>query len=819
MATPVSSPSPSTAGGAGYFVDQKKGEVNELKQLLKNINIERDINKKRDIIKKVIAYMTLGIDVSRLFTDMIMAIETRDMVIKKLVYFYLTHYARKQPELAIMCINTLRRDCENEDPMVRGLALRSLCGLGLESVVEYIENPLKKSFTDVSPYVRRTAVMGVLKIFALSPEFVEHGGYLSTLEGMISDIDASVTTNVLMVLEELKLSSGGIEPTTELIMHLLNRLGEFNEWGLNIVLDILSRYCPKSDDETFAIMNILDPVLRTSNSGAVLATTKCFLTLTEPYPDLIVQVIQRSKAPLLTLLASSTSEIQYAILKHLESLLPRSIAKGIFDDEYKLFFVRYNEPPHVKHLKIDLIRYIANQSNAREIATELSEYVTDVDSELSKKAIRALGEIALRVSDVSSEMTQRIVELVDLDMAYVRSEALIVLGNVVRIYPSMRIHILPFISRYLKKVEDSDARAVLIWLLGEYGEEVIEAPYLLEPIIDEYPEEHSTTVKLHTLSAAIKLFFKRPPEMQAMLGRILSVAVNDTSNQDIHDRALLYYRLLSTNVDGAAQIFQRHSDDSNSQSNDGFDQGADIETLDRVFKEFNTLSAIYGKPCVHFIDEKYLLNSEATDAKKKERVQRVLNANPVQAYSNPSPNQTIQHSTPVVSSLAAVVAAPKASVNLLDWDDEPQPPVHHQHHHAAHSGFKLGNIELAPPEFQHRWGALSEILGNKKVFTLAMVPDATSEVESAMRDVKINTMASGALSSPPGMKFFFYAKEDDDVLRNTTGNLFLVQMVIINSSGDVSVTLKSSTQDQKISTLFIETLKGGLAEFSPSYAS
>ncbi len=41
-------------------------------QLLKNINVERDMKRKRDVIKKVIAYMTLGIDVSRLFTDMIM---------------------------------------------------------------------------------------------------------------------------------------------------------------------------------------------------------------------------------------------------------------------------------------------------------------------------------------------------------------------------------------------------------------------------------------------------------------------------------------------------------------------------------------------------------------------------------------------------------------------------------------------------------------------------------------------------------------------------------------------------------------------------
>mgnify|MGYP003385369052 FL=1 len=54
--------------------------------------------------------MTLGIDVSRLFTDMIMAIESKDMVVKKMVYLYLCTYAQKQPDLALMCINTLRRD-------------------------------------------------------------------------------------------------------------------------------------------------------------------------------------------------------------------------------------------------------------------------------------------------------------------------------------------------------------------------------------------------------------------------------------------------------------------------------------------------------------------------------------------------------------------------------------------------------------------------------------------------------------------------------------------------------------------------------------
>ena len=51
--------------------------------------------------------------------------------------------------------------------MVRGLALRSLCNLRLDSMLEYIEKPLGKSFVDVSAYVRKTGVMGVLKVSIL----------------------------------------------------------------------------------------------------------------------------------------------------------------------------------------------------------------------------------------------------------------------------------------------------------------------------------------------------------------------------------------------------------------------------------------------------------------------------------------------------------------------------------------------------------------------------------------------------------------------------------------------------------------------------
>jgi hypothetical protein len=43
-----------------------------VEQLLRAVSAEKDVKRKRDVIKKVIAYMTLGIDVSRLFSDMVL---------------------------------------------------------------------------------------------------------------------------------------------------------------------------------------------------------------------------------------------------------------------------------------------------------------------------------------------------------------------------------------------------------------------------------------------------------------------------------------------------------------------------------------------------------------------------------------------------------------------------------------------------------------------------------------------------------------------------------------------------------------------------
>lgn len=55
---------------------------------------------------QVIASMTVGKDVSALFPDVVNCMQTDNLELKKLVYLYLMNYAKSQPDMAIMAVNT-----------------------------------------------------------------------------------------------------------------------------------------------------------------------------------------------------------------------------------------------------------------------------------------------------------------------------------------------------------------------------------------------------------------------------------------------------------------------------------------------------------------------------------------------------------------------------------------------------------------------------------------------------------------------------------------------------------------------------------------
>ena len=76
--------------------------------------------------------MTVGKDVSSLFMDVLKCVETTNLEIKKLVYLYIINYAKTQPELTLMAVNTFRKDSKDKtNPLIRALAVRTMGCIGV----------------------------------------------------------------------------------------------------------------------------------------------------------------------------------------------------------------------------------------------------------------------------------------------------------------------------------------------------------------------------------------------------------------------------------------------------------------------------------------------------------------------------------------------------------------------------------------------------------------------------------------------------------------------------------------------------------------
>ncbi|KAJ8019581.1 AP-4 complex subunit beta-1 [Holothuria leucospilota] len=184
---------------------------------------EGDIESLQMILSEVVGEMTVGADMSPLFPNMVKLCATMDLTCKKLVYLYISQYAIKQPDLALLAINSLQKDASDPNAMIRGLALKTLCNIRLPEFLEYIKKPLLSGLKDRSPYVRQIAATGSLKVYQLQPEFAKAHG-IPAHDQMLYDTDSGVVVNAVRTLITLKEDMGqNFSLKQKTVIHLLNR--------------------------------------------------------------------------------------------------------------------------------------------------------------------------------------------------------------------------------------------------------------------------------------------------------------------------------------------------------------------------------------------------------------------------------------------------------------------------------------------------------------------------------------------------------------------------------------------------------------------
>ncbi|KAK9908655.1 hypothetical protein WJX75_001085 [Coccomyxa subellipsoidea] len=581
------------SGDGKYFSTTKKGEIHELKEELRVL----DKSRRKDAVKKVIAAMTVGKDVSPIFPDVVNCMQTDDLELKKLVYLYLINYAKSQPDLAIMAVNTFVKDSQDPNPLIRALAVRTMGCIRVDKITEYLCDPLQRCLKDDDPYVRKTAAVCVAKLYDINPELVEDRGFLDLLKDLLADSNPMVVANAVAALADIRETSTQdlLVLTNQSLFKLLRALNECTEWGQVYILDAIAKMQIKEAKDAESIVERVVPRLQHANSAVVLSAVKVVLLQLPLIADEAATkaLIKKLGPPLVTLL-SEEAEVQYVALRNINLIVQKH--PEVLSHEIKVFFCKYNDPIYVKLEKLDIMIALANERNIDQVLLELKEYATEVDVDFVRKAVRAIGRCAVTLERAAERCINVLLELIKQKVNYVVQEAVVVIKDIFRRYPNRYESIIATLCDSLDSLDEPEARASMVWIIGEYAERIDNADELLESFLEAFPEENAA-VQLQLVTAAVKLFLKNPqPRAQQMIQLVLTYATQETDNPDLRDRAYVYWRLLSSDPEAARAVVLAEKP--------VISQGTatmDPQLLATLLGNLSTLSSVYHLPPSSFV--------------------------------------------------------------------------------------------------------------------------------------------------------------------------------------------------------------------------
>jgi AP-1 complex subunit beta-1 len=444
--------------------------------------------------------------------------------------------------------------------------------------------------------VLKTAAICVAKLYDINAQLVEEQGFLDQLRDLVTDSNPMVVANAVAALSEIDevASQPVFTITKQNLQKLLAALEECTEWGQVFILNALAKYQPKDSKEAETIANRVTPRLQHANSAVVLAAVKVLMQVMELIRDeaAILQLCQKMSPPLVTLL-SKEPEIQYVALRNINLIIQKQPL--ILQNEMKVFFCKYNDPIYVKMEKLEIMIMLVNEKSIDQVLLEFKEYAQEVDVEFVRKSVRAIGRCAIKLDKAPEKCVHVLLDLIKTKVNYVVQEAVIVIKDIFRRYPNRYESVISALCENLDSLDEPEAKASMIWIVGEYAERIDNADELLQSFLESFKDE-SPQVQLQLLTAVVKLFLKRPKVAQNMVQDTLNMATQESDNPDLRDRGYLYWRLLSTDPEAAKQVVLAQKPLISEHT-----ERIDPTVLRELISNISTLASVYHKPPETFV--------------------------------------------------------------------------------------------------------------------------------------------------------------------------------------------------------------------------
>lgn len=548
-------------------MDELRGELVIMKDMLNS----NDIGTKIEGLKRVIVAMTIGKNVAGLFQSVIKCLELPNLETKKLIYLYIINNSRQCPDDALMIVNQFCKDARDRRALIRALAIRTMGCLRVAKLNEYLIEPLVDGLKDSTPYVRKTAVLCVPKVFEVSRELVtarEVPGLLRDL--MMNDPNPSVVAASLVTLKELATIAGEkFVIDAAALIRVLRLCDTFSEWEQADVFEMLAQTPVKEQLDEKNTLELLKeklfPKLAHSNRALIIASAKLLLCFAERLGTEKAEVERLLGKVLRSLVAmlNESDEVTFVIC-HCILLMDSSV--GLVGVEPASFYCRSEEALFVKLLKLKVIRRLAKRAPSANVLDELFTYFRNPDPAFAQAAVETFFKVAeTRAADpaLRAKVQDKLGELAPLVSGWktpVVCEALLtglgpyVLEAMARgidsVLESKQLGLLlDAAALNVSRLRRAEAKVGLLTLLGLIPQKSPEAAVWLA---DKFLVEDEG-VQMALLDCLVRLYLADAGSAADTLTTLFESVSQDCANPLVRDQAFLYWRLLTQDPEAAKE--------------------------------------------------------------------------------------------------------------------------------------------------------------------------------------------------------------------------------------------------------------------------
>lgn len=112
-----------------------------------------------------------------------------------------------------------------------------------------------------------------------------------------------------------------------------------------------------------------------------------------------------------------------------------------------------------------------------------------------------MGRLAIKVAPAADQCIDSLLSLLETKVTYVVQEAIVVIKDIFRRYPNKYEGIIPTLCENLDALDEPDARAAMVWIIGQYADRIDNAEELMEDLTLNFLSESAEVSWLTRISA------------------------------------------------------------------------------------------------------------------------------------------------------------------------------------------------------------------------------------------------------------------------------------------------------------------------------